>query len=150
MMSSEFEGFSARDPVSVKSEPAKSHEVHLPTEVLSAVMSFVQHQRNSQSTLHSCCLVSRSWYSVANVQLYRSPVLNGENILLLFRTLGFLFLRTLKSTKSVHNSKSPVSEYVKTLDLRHWPHYVHENIMKELIGRMERGLEAFVAPKSFE
>jgi hypothetical protein len=69
-------------------------------------------------------------------------VLNVEKCLLFFRTFGFVFFRIPKSTKSIHNTKSPISECVKILDLRNLSYF----FLKELIGRLAGGLEAFIAP----
>jgi hypothetical protein len=137
-MSSESNGVSAGD---LKIKAVKIDAFMLPSELLFNIMSFVQLQETPwcpHKNLHNCCLVSRSWYSVAVVTLYQSPVLEGEKHLLFFRTICL--------SKKAHYFKSPLSQYVKRLDLRAWPHHVRESDTEELLARVAGGLEAFVAP----
>jgi hypothetical protein len=126
--------------VSLERTPRKRDAVHLPFEILFTIISFVQLQRKPQGTLHSCCLVSRSWYSAAVVFLYKCPVPSGEKYL--------SFVRTMYSSKNVHKFKSPLWEYVKSLDLSAVSDNVPERVVEKLLGRVERGLEVFVAPNT--
>jgi hypothetical protein len=137
-MSSRSIGFRARDTELLESRPGKRDAVHLPVEVLLTIISFIKLQENARSALHSCCLVSRSWYSVAVAPLYQSPLLESANYPLFFRTICL--------SKNVRNLESPLSEYVKTLDLSAWLHEViREDDVEILLARLERRLEIFVA-----
>jgi hypothetical protein len=120
--------------------PRKRDAVHFPTEILFTILSFVQLHKKPQSDLHSCCLVSRSWCSVATALLYRAPISKGKKHL--------LFIRTINSSDNVHSFKSLLSKYIKTLDLSSWPRNINENVTEDLLGRLGGGLESFVAPKA--
>jgi hypothetical protein len=136
-MSLRFEGFSARDTMSLESNRGERNASHFPPEVICIIISFVKLQKRSQSTLHSCCLVSRSWYMVSVEQLYHSPVPNGKNYLSFIRSV---------CPPNVHAFKRSLSEFVKTLDLSALPPGVHESVAEQLLVKVGRGLEAFVAP----
>jgi hypothetical protein len=94
---------------SPESESGSTNAIHIPTEIIDNIVSFVRLQKNSQSTLYSCCLVSRSWYSVAIAALYQSPVLKEKTYL--------RFARTICPPTNVEEIKRPFAEYVRTLDL---------------------------------
>jgi hypothetical protein len=137
-MSSASSSLSARDTV-----PSESRRdgIHLPAEILSAIISLVQFQEDPQGTLHSCCLISRSWYSVAVTQLYKSPIFTG--------TKYHLFIRTICPSKIVYEMKSPLSEYIQTLDLSAWRDDVREDVTERLLGKVRGRLEVFIAPRAF-
>jgi hypothetical protein len=124
--------------VSSESTPRKRVAVHLPFEIISNIISLVKLERNPQKTLHSCCLVSRSWYSVAIVPLYTSPIPGKKK----YRS----FVRTICSSEDVHIIKNPLSEYVKSLDLSALPDNVPERVAEQLLAKVKTGLELFVAP----
>jgi hypothetical protein len=136
-MSSQPNGLNKTDTVSLISEPGRKYAVHLPSEMLLDILSFVKVQKDAQKTLSSCCLVSRSWYSVAIVQLYHSPIIEKE--------MYGLFIRTMFASNSVPNIQSP-SKFVRTLDMRNWPHVVHERVTIDLLEAVEEGLEVFIGP----
>jgi hypothetical protein len=133
-------GFSEGDTVLLNSEPTKRDAIYLPPEILFAIIYFVQRQYNPQRNLYTCCLVSRSWYFVAVVQLYRSPVITQNN----YRH----FVRTMCSSKKVFHSTSQISEYIKTIDLSDAIYDIPESMTKSLVGRVKRGIEAFIAPET--
>jgi hypothetical protein len=120
--------------MSLKRDPGKKDAVHLPSEILSAIISFVKLQEKPQKTLHSCCLVSRSWYSVAVAPLYESPCLEIKNCT--------LFVRTICPSKNVLSFESRVSEYVRTLNLSI---RARESDTKKLLHRREGKPGVFVA-----
>jgi hypothetical protein len=132
-MPSESKGPSANRDLS-----GRKDAVYLPSEILLNIVSFVQLQDNPQTTLYSCCLVSRSWYTAAIVLLYREPVLKGKKY--------ELFFRTICPGEITHKAKSPLSEYVKTLDLSSWPHTLGASVTQKLLGMVGGGLEGFIAP----
>jgi hypothetical protein len=138
-MSSRFKGVSAKDNMSLKSSPRKRDWSHPPTEVLFIVISFVNLQDNSQNTLYSCCLVSRSWYSVAVVELYQLPVVKQGR-------MSLFFFRTMCLSQNDHNIKSSFSEYVKTLDLKFFD--VHESVTERLLWSVEDGRRVFIGPET--
>ena len=133
------ENFSASETVEAESQPGKIDAVHLPSEVISIIVSFIQLEESPQSTLYSCCLISRSWYSVAVAPLYRSPVLKGKNYQ--------LFVRTICPSINAHIRKSPLSEFVRTLNLSSLTYEGSKSVMGRLLGRVKGGLEVFVAPQ---
>ncbi|KAH0563293.1 hypothetical protein GP486_002133, partial [Trichoglossum hirsutum] len=59
--------------------PATSKPVHLPTELVLTILSFLPPGPFSQPTLHACALASRQWYEAAIPSLYRSPHLTPRN-----------------------------------------------------------------------
>jgi hypothetical protein len=127
----------------VKSKLEKRDAVHLPAEVTCIIMYFVKLQKKSQSTLHSCCQVSRSWYYAAIVLLYQSPVFGS--------TKFPLFIRTMRAPKNIHGFRSPLLKHVKTLDLAAWtyivrPYCVEDNVTEKLLRKVGGGLDVFVAP----
>jgi hypothetical protein len=124
--------------VTLESNPNKQDTGHLPPEVICIIISHVKLERNSQSTLHSCCLVSRSWYSVAVVQLYHSPVLKGKKCL--------LFVGSMCDFKNSNIFNSPISQYVVNVDLSDSPHNVHGIVTEDILAKVEGRLEALVAP----
>jgi hypothetical protein len=128
------EDSSARDTMSLESNTGRTDAPHLPPEVTCIIISFVG---RSQGTLHSCCMVSRFWYSVAVVQLYRSPFLWEKN----YRSF---FMGTCPS-ENVHKFRSPLLEMVKELDLRTLFDGVHESVTENLLLRVQRGMEVFHA-----
>jgi hypothetical protein len=125
--------------VSLKSKIGNRDANYLPTEVLSNIISFFKYPKTSQPDLHSCCLVSRSWYSVAIALLYQAPVFKRGNSL--------LFVKRVFPSKRVQNVKRPLLEYIETLDLRYWRE--GKSVTERLLGRVHGGLEVFVAPRAF-
>jgi hypothetical protein len=119
-------------------KPWQKHAVHLPFEVLSTIIFFVQLQKAPQNDLHSCCLVSRSWYFAAVAPLYQSPVLNGWN--------SPFFVRTICAFEDGRRFKSPLLEHIRTLDMSPVPYDEPESVTETLLSRVAGGLEVFVAP----
>jgi hypothetical protein len=143
-----FGDIGVKDTMSLISKTERRCAVHLPSEVLSTIFSFVKldkgpqrtlynHQQSPQRTLYCCCLVSRSWYSVAIAPLYQCPFVKGEKYQ--------LFVRTLCAPISVPNFKSPLSEYVRTLGLSALPNDLDESLTEKLLKTVGGALEKFVA-----
>src|ERR1700742_575111 len=63
----------------VSETPTVSKPVHLPAELVLAILSFLPSDSSSQPVLHACTLVSRRWYEAGIPQLYRSPHLTPRN-----------------------------------------------------------------------
>jgi hypothetical protein len=137
-MTSASKGFCTRENFPLGKSAGRRDAVYLPPELLLAILSLIPLQGCAQETLHSCCLVSRSWYSVAVTLLYRSPII----------TMGkyHLFNRTLCPPQKHQNHKNMLSEYVKTLNLRGCCYGFPDDSMEKLLGEVRRGLEVFVAP----
>jgi hypothetical protein len=138
--------FSMSDMASPESKSRSTNAVHIPAEVVDNIVSFVKLQKNSQSTLHSCCLVSRSWYSVALAPLYQYPVLKDKNCL--------LFARTMCPPTDDEEPQRPFAEYVRTLDLSNLGNrrYTDDGecmrAMEKLLLRVKGSLEVFVAAEN--
>jgi hypothetical protein len=124
--------------MSLRRKRGKGDAVHLPSEVLYTIMSYVKLQQDSQRTLYFCCLVSRAWHSEAVILLYQDPVLEEERYL--------SFVRAMRPSNSIPDLQIPLSEYVKTMDLSALPAAVADRVAQNLLARVERGLEGFVAP----
>ena len=114
--------------------------VHLPPEIILYILSFIPVRPENQSTLCTCCLLSRDWYSSAIPLLYRSPSITSKN----FR----LFVRTICPSINVHVRKSELAGLVRRLDMGSLVHDGSKSVTARLLGRVKEGLEEFVAPQT--
>ncbi|KAI9819126.1 MAG: hypothetical protein M1827_007282 [Pycnora praestabilis] len=121
-------------------KPLNKNVVHLPTEIIINILSFIPRTPQSQPLLHSCCLVSRQWYSAAIRLLYESPRISGKN----FK----LFVATVCPSINAHIRKSELAELVRRLDMGNLVHDGSKALTARLLGRMKRGLEEFIAPQA--
>lgn len=116
--------------------------VHLPTEILQLVISFVKGGNDGQRNLWACCLVSRHWYSAAVPLLYESPSLQGRN----FES----FSQTLCPPVNAHIRHVELAQFVKQLDMSTLAYESSNSTTARLLRRVKGSLESFNAPaKSF-
>ena len=120
--------------------PLERTPVHLPTEIIILILSFIPRRSSSQSTLHACCLLSRDWYAVAVHQLYHSPYINGQN----FKQ----FVATICPSVNAHVRKSDLADLVRRLDMGNLVHDGSKSLTARLLGRVKFMLEEFVAPQA--
>lgn len=132
----------AKKAATAKEKPKvwTTEPVYLPDEIIIQILEYVSRFRESQSTLASCCLLSRQWYAAAISLLYASPYLYGKNF--------ELFVRTICPTKNAHIKHSWQAELVKILDMRALVHQSSPSTTARLLGRSKNSLEAFIAPVS--
>ena len=114
--------------------------VHLPPEIILQILSYIPREPHSQSYLHACCLISRSWYSAAIPFLYHSPHITGKN----FKQ----FVATVCPSVNAHIRKSELADLVRRLDMGNLVHDGSKSLTARLLGRVKGGLEEFVAPQA--
>jgi F-box-like len=116
--------------------------VHLPSEILQYIFSFVNLGEESQQNLWACCLVSRQWYSAALPLLYESPCLQGRN----FENFAW----TVCPPVNAHVRRVELAQYVKHLDMSALAYESSNSMTARMLRRVREKLEAFTAPaKSF-
>ncbi len=126
---------------SADSIPPPNHAaVHLPPELIIHILSYIPRRRTSQSTLYSCCLVSRQWYAAAVPRLYHSPYITGKN----FKQ----FVATICPSVNAHVRKSDLADLVKRLDMGNLVHDGSKSLTARILGRVKFHLEEFVAPQA--
>ena len=114
--------------------------VHLPSEIITHILSYVPRHYTSQATLYSCCLISRQCYAVAISQLYHSPYISGKN----FKQ----FVATVCPSVNAHVRKSELAWLVRRLDMGNLVHDGSKSLTARLLGRVKFHLEEFVAPQA--
>ncbi|GAM87035.1 hypothetical protein ANO11243_050560 [Dothideomycetidae sp. 11243] len=124
--------------------------VHLPAEVLIQIIDFVASSEEVlrpgpwrdevQNDLHACSLVSQDWNAAATPALYARPRLHGP--------IYDLFTRTICPSINIAVRKSPLSSFVKDLDLTMLVHQGSKSITARLLGRTKYSLERFAAPQA--
>ena len=112
----------------------------LPVEILLEIVGYIPTTQADQSTLHSCTLVSRSWYSAAIARLYQSPYIHGGNF--------DSFVRTICPSINAHIRKSPLSELVRVLDMGKLVHNGSRSLTARILARMRDNVEVLVAPRA--
>lgn len=117
-----------------------SKEVHLPTEIILQILSYIPQRGSSQGILWTCCLINRAWYSATVPLLYARPCLGGGN----FQQA----VATLCPSKNAHIRRSELSEFVRRLDMGELVHDGSKSLTARLLGRLKGGLEEFVAPQA--
>ena len=117
-----------------------THEILLPTEVISNILSFIPHSTTSQPTLWSLCLLSRSYYSATIARLYASPNLTPRNF--------DLFVRIICPSINASIRTTPLSSLVKTLDMSQLVHNSSKSLTARILGRLKGNLETFIAPQA--
>lgn len=110
----------------------------LPAELLIQIMSLVLNDELSQSSLHTCILVSRRWYSSAIMFLYEAPDLNSGNI--------SKFLHVICPSSSSDSRNDDLSHMIKQLDLSTVMNELSKSAMARLLGRVKHNLELLIAP----
>lgn len=127
-------------PSETERSPPNHNAVPLPLEVILQILSYTPRNPQTQSYLHACCLISRSWYSAAVPLLYHSPHITGKN----FKQ----FVATVCPSINAHIRKSELAELVRRLDMGHLVHDGSRSLTARLLGRVKGGLEDFVAPQA--
>jgi hypothetical protein len=115
--------------------------IHLPNELLVQILEYVSHTttpQTAQTTLASCCLLSRQWYTCAVPFLYAHPHLYGANF--------DPFVRSICPSINVGIRHSPLAELVKRLDMSGLVHQGSKSVTARLLGRVKGDVESFVAP----
>ncbi|KAH6665475.1 hypothetical protein B0J14DRAFT_606195 [Halenospora varia] len=117
-----------------------TRELQLPSEIVSQILSFIPLRPRSQYTFWSCALVCRTWYGCAIPLLYVHPHLDGSN----FST----FIRTICPSKNAHIRQTPLSVFVKRLDMSELVHNSSRSLTARILGRLKGNIEGFVAPQA--
>lgn len=117
-----------------------SPPIHLPDEILIQILDYVAHSSQYQTTLASCCRLSRQWFSVAVSELYRRPILYGNKF--------DPFVKAICPSINLHVRKSPLASLVKVLDMSGLVHQGSKSVTARLLGRTKNNLEEFVAPQA--
>lgn len=122
----------------------------LPEEILVQILSILSSRasshsalhRDSQSTLHSCVLVSRQLYNLALEFLYRNPIFtsNGST----FQS----FVNTICPSVNAHVKKSGCANLVRNLDMSRLVHEGSKSLTARILSRCKTRLEAFTAPQA--
>lgn len=120
--------------------------VHLPTEVLIHIASFIYDEwsedssYNSQLILRNFCLVSRQWYSAGIGFLYARPQLDQGNSF-------SLFTNTVCPPVRSRERKVDLGSFVQVLNLGRLVHHSSNSLTARLLGRVKKNLKTFVAPR---
>lgn len=122
----------------------------LPTEILVQILSIISSRASSdsalhlesQSTLHSCVLVSRLWYNLALEYLYRNPIFTSNGSA--FQS----FVNTICPSINAHLKKSGCANMVRNLDMSQLVHEGSKSLTARMLSRCKTRLEAFTAPQA--
>ncbi|KZF19267.1 hypothetical protein L228DRAFT_271510 [Xylona heveae TC161] len=131
------------NPISRKSSSKRykaRKDIYLPPELVIHILSFIPLKPSSQTTLWSCCLVSRTWYTAAVPLLYDSPHITGRNFT--------RFITTVCPSINAHVRKSELADLVRRLDMGELVHNGSKSLTARLLGRVKVRLEEFVAPQA--
>ena len=113
----------------------------LPPEILEQIFAYISASRhNVQQTLHTCSLVSRSWYSNSIRFLYDSPIISGKNY--------DPFVRAICPSVNAHVRVNGLADLVKKLDMSNLVHNGSKSLTARILGRVKGSLEKFVAPQA--
>lgn len=122
----------------------------LPAEILIQILSILSSRgspqselhRHSQSTLHSCVLVSRRWYNLTLDFLYSYPTFTSNGSA--FQS----FANTICPSVNAHVKKSGCANMVKNLDMSRLVHEGSKSLTARILGRCKMRLEEFTAPQA--
>lgn len=122
----------------------------LPAEILMQIFSIISSReslhlalhRDSQSTLHSCVLVSRLWYNLALEYLYGNPILTSNG------STFHSFVNTICPSVNAHVKKSECANMVRNLDMSRLVHEGSKSLTARLLSRCKTRLEEFTAPQA--
>ncbi|KAK2747065.1 hypothetical protein FQN55_005334 [Onygenales sp. PD_40] len=120
--------------------PENHPTLHLPGEIVVHILSFVRDKSTRQKTLHSCCLVSRQWYSAAIPLLYERPRVDGKDF--------DRFVSAISPSTKAYAPRGDLGRYVRRLDFSNLVHHSSNSLMARIIGRVKNRLEVFIAPAS--
>ncbi|KAK5163366.1 uncharacterized protein LTR77_010739 [Saxophila tyrrhenica] len=118
------------------SPPPRGPPIHLPDEIIIAILSYLPHQR----TLLACTQLSHQWHAIATPLLYAHPHLYGSNY--------DPFVASLCPSINPHVRRSPLSSLVKVLDMRQLVHQGSKSTTARVLGRVKGQLEEFRAPQA--
>ncbi|THZ66865.1 hypothetical protein D6C86_01158 [Aureobasidium pullulans] len=130
----------------IRDDDPKPHGYHstepayLPDELVLEILSYVSHTPEAQKSLHTCCLLSRQWYTAALPYLYAYPKIYGKNY--------DPFVRTLCPSINLRVKDSPLASLVKVLNLGLLVHHSSKSVTARVLRRTEASLEEFVAPQA--
>lgn len=116
----------------------------LPTEIVHQILCSIENEVDDndvnlrQSTLYSCCLVSRQWYSEAVSMLYEEPFIDGSR----FQP----FAATVCPPLGTRLPKYKLASLVHKLDMGGLVHQSSNSVTARLLGRVKKNLEEFTAP----
>ncbi|KAK2808945.1 hypothetical protein FQN50_004218 [Emmonsiellopsis sp. PD_5] len=120
--------------------PENRPSLYLPGEIVVHILSFVRNKATRQKTLHSCCLVSRQWYSAAIPLLYERPKVAGRDF--------DRFVSAISPSTKAYAPRGDLGRYVRRLDFSNLVHHSSNSLMARIIGRVKDRLEVFIAPAS--
>ena len=109
----------------------------LPPEILQNIFSYLA---TYQPTLHSCTLVSNSWYKSSVAFLYNSPAIDGKNF--------DGFVKAICPSVNAHVRINGLAALVRKLDMSLLVHNGSKSLTARLLGRVKGNLEEFVAPQA--
>jgi len=112
--------------------------IHLPSELLIQIISYIPLSPSGQKTLHSCCLLSHEWYAAAIFKLYERPYIDGRNF--------EKFAATVCPPLGSHVRRIELATYVKHLDLSCLIHHSSKSLNARLLGRVKNSIETFRGP----
>lgn len=117
----------------------RGDEVPLPVEVLTFIASYAgMHGFTSQSTLWSCCLVSKSWYAASISHLYLRPILHNRNF--------DKFARTICPPVGSYKPQIGLEDLIKHLDMGGLAYESSKSLTARLLRRTRKSLESFSSP----
>ncbi|ODM18984.1 hypothetical protein SI65_05601 [Aspergillus cristatus] len=123
--------------------PTSPRQIHLPTEVILLIVSLAatnaDNDAQRQRTMHTCCLVSRQWYSAAVAFLYEKPRLDRGRAF-------YKFTDTISPPVAARKSKMNLGSMVRKLDLSCLVHHSKNSLTARLLGKVKENLEVFIAP----
>jgi len=123
--------------------PTSPCQIHLPTEVILLIVSLAatnaDNDAQRQRTMHTCCLVSRQWYSAAVAFLYEKPRLDRGRAF-------YKFTDTISPPVAARKSKMNLGSMVRKLDLSCLVHHSKNSLTARLLGKVKENLEVFIAP----
>lgn len=114
----------------------------LPDELLLAVFRQLQRagHATSQPWLRTSTLVCRQWHRVGVEFLYSQPILTGHKFA--------SFVAAICPSINLHIRISPLSRYIRVLDLGRLVHQGSKSVTARLLGRVKENLIEFVAPQA--
>ncbi|KAF2220379.1 hypothetical protein BDZ85DRAFT_267667 [Elsinoe ampelina] len=134
-------------PLDSPRHPDKAY-LHLPDEILLEIISYLDPKNfaydygkaEKQRDLHAFSLVNSQWNAIATPVLYFSPRLEGSHY--------DKFTRTICPSINLNVRKSPLSSFVRELDLSLLVHQGSKSTTARLLGRTKERLQTFTAPQA--
>ena len=113
----------------------------LPLEVIILILSFVTcwaPDLERQTTLWTCCLISKIWHQATIADLYCQPVLSNRNF--------DRFVRTICPRSGSRMRQTGLEDLVKDLNMGGLAYESSKSQTARLLRRCSRNLECFVGP----